>query len=131
MAELACYYANRLSFEELSKLAIERMGAAYLPPRTLYRIIHRVAGDLNEQQAHSIADSVETALPELAENVDIYDPETPEVVVMEDGILVKAQKAERKPEVSRPSRFIPRDIATLQLPDGRYQTDATTRSRRA
>ena len=55
LAELACYYANRLSFEELSKLAIERVGAAYLPPRTLYRIVHRAAGDLNEQHAQRIA----------------------------------------------------------------------------
>ena len=122
MAELACYYANRLSFEELSKLVIERVGAAYLPPRTLHRIVHRVAGDLDEQQAQRIADSADVPLPKLAETVDIYDPNAPEVVVMEDGILVKSQKPERKPEVVRPKRFIPSDVATLQLPDGRYHT---------
>ncbi len=84
--------------------------------------MERVATDLDQAQCEAIAGTASVAMPELAKTVDLYDPKAEEVVVMEDGILVKAQKPARKPDVERPYRFIPTNMATLQLPDGSHQT---------
>jgi len=118
LAEFACYQANRLSFQELWKLLVDRLGITQLSARTLHRVVERVATDVATADFKSIAAASEVVMPDLAARIDLYDPKSEEVVVMEDGILVKAQK----PESVRPNRFIPTNMATLQLPDGSYQT---------
>jgi len=122
LAEFACYQANRLSFQELWKLLVDRLGVTQLSARTLHRVVERVATDVAAAQYEVITVASAVEMPELAATIDLYDPKSEEVVVMEDGILVKAQKPVRKPDIERPHRFIPTNMATLQLPDGSYQT---------
>lgn len=93
-----------------------------LCPQTLHRIVQTVAADRDRDQTQAIEETRETPMPEQMPSVDLYDPKIAEVIVMEDGILAKAQKPQRKPDVKRPTRFIATNLATFQKPDGRFQT---------
>lgn len=121
LAEEVCYLANRLSFAELEHCVTRRRGID-LSVMTLHRIVQRAAQDVEDIGKQAIADTIHRSLPPLVptEESDLYDPGVEEVIVMEDGILAKAQKAQRKPGCKRKTRFIATDFATLQRPDGRY-----------
>ena len=120
LAEFICFYANRMSFQEVDRLLRKRCFVP-LSSQTLHRITQRVAKDLDQADQERIAAAAEEKMPELVEEVDVYDPEAPEVLVMEDGILAKAQKPQRRADVKRPTRFIATDLAMCQLPNGQFQ----------
>ena len=109
LAEFICFYANRMSFQEVDRLLRKRCFVP-LSSQTLHRITQRVAKDLDQADQERIAAAAEEKMPELVEEVDVYDPEAPEVLVMEDGILAKAQKPQRRADVKRPTRFIATDL---------------------
>jgi hypothetical protein len=75
-----------------------------------------VATDMSADIASEIASTAHTPLPQLSETVDIYDPTSKEVLVMEDGILVKAQKPKRGKDKERPSKWINTDVVLLERP---------------
>jgi len=118
LAENACWYANRLGYRDIESHLERTRGS--LPRQTLHRIVERVATDISEQTAEEIVATADQPLPPLKEDVDLYDPDTKEVVVMEDGILVKAQKPHRGKDEKRPYERINTDVAVLELPDGRF-----------
>jgi hypothetical protein len=118
LAENICWYANRLSFRDLER-HFERVRGS-LPRQTLHRVVERVATDISEQAAAEIVASTDQPLPPLKEEVDVYDPDAEELLVMEDGILVKAQKPHRGTEEKPPYKRINTDVAVLELPDGRF-----------
>jgi hypothetical protein len=114
LAETTCFYANRLSFRDLEDLLDRTCGR--LPRQTLHRLTERVATDMSADIASEIASTAHTPLPQLSETVDIYDPTSKEVLVMEDGILVKAQKPKRGKDKERPSKWINTDVVLLERP---------------
>lgn len=121
LAEWCCDYANHLSFAKLHHLLTQRLHTD-LSATSLHRVVQRTAHDLDREQAAAIAETQGLPLPPLAPTADLYDPDAAEVVVMEDGILAKAQKPQRKPGAHRPTRFIATNFAHLQRPDGSWQT---------
>lgn len=54
------------------------------------------AEDISRQQALSVQQTEEMPMPAIAASLDLYDPDAAELVVFEDGILVKGQKKSRK-----------------------------------
>jgi len=73
-----------------------------------------------DEAALEIGATADQPMPTLCDEVDIYDPESEEVLVMEDGILVKAQKPHRGPERKRPHKRINTDVVLLERPDGSF-----------
>lgn len=121
LAEEICYVASRLSYAETHAIVVKRRGID-LCAMTVHRVVQRAAQDAEQIVAQSLSDTANRPMPSMAnaEEVDVYAPDSSEVIVMEDGILAKAQKPQRRPDCRRPTRFIATNMATLMLPDGRY-----------
>ena len=119
LAEWACYYANRMSFREVETL-LERVRGKVLP-QTLHNVVHRVADDANAMERQAVADTVNRPMPPVAAKVDVYDASSKEVLVMEDGIVVKAQKPHRGADEKRPYKRANTDVALIQQPDGEFR----------
>lgn len=94
----------------------------------------RKVAQMDAQLATEVAAYQKLPAPVLAETVDVYAPETEEVLVLTDAIGVKAQKPKRdKPGAPRTSKEAKRhdtDVLLLQRADGDFtylmgSTDAT------
>jgi hypothetical protein len=119
LAEEVCYLANRISYAEVHDIVAHRRGID-ISAMTVHRIVQQAAQDAERVVAQSLSDTANRPMPLLADKVDVYDPDSAEVIVMEDGILAKAQKPQRRPDCQRPTRFIATNMACMLLPDGRY-----------
>jgi hypothetical protein len=107
----ALFWANRLSFGAAARLLGEVVGAAVLSEDGLWRLAQGEAQSLDEQQRQAIQDAAGLPEPEYVATADLYQVNSPESVVMTDGIGVKAQKPTRDkradPEPTRDKRADP------------------------
>jgi len=97
LREWACYSANRLSYREVVK-EIERVtGDRLLSGPRIRELVVSKASQISQVQAEQVKQTLQkaSALPQLNENIDVYDPDSKEVLLMCDGISVKRQKAQR------------------------------------
>lgn len=120
LLQTACFWANRVGYRDVTRLLKER-GAAPLPPQTVHRCVQQVADEVAEQIAHTIEELPGEPI-RIKTDIDLYDPKEDEVLVMEDGILVKAQKPERKPDSIRPCKRIQTDVVKLERPNEDFLT---------
>ena len=80
------------------------------------------AEGISRAQALSVQQAEEMPMPLIAASIDLYDPQSAELVVFEDGILVKGQKMRRKsknraaPNTEGQGKRPGTDMATM--PDG-------------
>ena len=97
LREWACYRANRLSYHEVVK-EIERVtGDRLLSAPRIRELVVSKASQISQVQAQQVKQTLQkaSAVPQLKENIDVYDPDSQEVLLMCDGISVKRQKARR------------------------------------
>ena len=110
------------SYQKACLALTEVTGAALVTRQTL---CHSAAARLDTRLAGEVTDALQTSLPPLAERVDVYDPNTAELVVFEDGILVKAQKPthEKRAETKAKKlcQFHQAYFALAPRPDGVYE----------
>ena len=83
---------NAGSYEKARQMLQEVTGAALLTRQTLCNWVAKTAKRLNRHLVTEAQAGGQHPLPPLTDAVDVYDPDAPEVIVFEDGILVKAQK---------------------------------------
>ncbi len=113
------------SYEKARLALAEVTGVSLVTRQTLCHWVKRDAARLDRHLAHEVTTALQTSLPPLADRVDVYDPNTAELVVFEDGILVKAQKpthekrAETKAE--KVCQFHQAYFALAPRPDGAYE----------
>lgn len=121
LREYAAYYSNRLSYEEVEKLIERNSGEKLLSDQSIWRIVVAKAAEISEIQQQQVSERLKKAkLPAVASEVRIYEPKAAEILLFDDGIQVKEQKANRdKKEVQEKTR-INTDVAMLQKPDGTY-----------
>lgn len=121
LREYAAYYSNRLSYEEVEKLIERNNGEKLLSDQSIWRIVVAKAAEISEIQQQQVRERLKKAkLPAVASEVRIYEPKAAEILLFDDGIQVKEQKANRdKKEVEEKTR-INTDVAMLQKRDGTY-----------
>lgn len=128
LREWACYNANRLSYHEVAK-EIERVtGDRLLSAPRIRELVVSKAGQISQNQAQHIKQTLQSSseVPQLNKDIDLYEPDSEEILLMCDGISVKRQKARRgsPSTVSRTTKEPKRvttDVVMLQQPTGNFR----------
>lgn len=97
LQELSAYYSNRMSYEEVAGLIERISGERLLSDQSIWQIVQCKAVQVSEQWQSEVETSLSGAvgLPEVNEQVDVYDRFGAEILLFEDGIQVKQQKEKR------------------------------------
>jgi len=93
LGELSAYYANRLSYEEVEGLIERVTGEKLLTDQTIQHQVVAQAVAVSQQWAE---ETKEIEVLETAPEIDWYDRQAAEVLVLSDGIQVKQQKPTQK-----------------------------------
>lgn len=133
LQEVAAYYSNRMSYEEVAGLVARLSGERLLSDQRIEQLGIDTAQAISqrwEQQApEALPGATPTPAPPINREVDLYAAEVPEVRIFEDGIGVKGQKAARRRKADQAavrgdSDTAPRvttNVVMLEQRDGRYQ----------
>jgi hypothetical protein len=141
LGEFVAYYAGRISYEEVERLLVRITGAKLLSDQKIHQLVVHKAVALSRVQQRKIAHLLEAKeMPTVCRTVDLYAAEAREVVLMEDAIQVKRQKAQRerrgaagwqqppgeapppsKQQQPRKKQRVSTDVAMLQKRDGSYE----------
>lgn len=99
LQELCGYYSNRLSFEEVARLVERLAGERLLSDQKIGQIVSDKALKFSQE----IYKNLEVTLAKngrdvvkVNDKVDIYNSEEKEILLFDDAIQVKGQKAERQ-----------------------------------
>ena len=93
LAEFSAYYSNRMSYDEVAGLLERVTGAHLLSDQTIQHLVVTKATQVSAQwQAEVQANPDAPALPEVVSQVDWYDPQSEEVLLLTDAIQVKQQQ---------------------------------------
>src|SRR5262249_27914410 len=96
LAEFSAYYSNRMSYDEVAGLLKRVTGQPLLSDQTIQHLVVAKAVEVSQQwQSESQADTATPLWPEVMPQVDWYDPQSEEVLLLTDAIQVKQQKARR------------------------------------
>ena len=132
LQELSAYYANRMSYEEVEKLVERMTGKRSLSDQRIWQGVIEKSAEVSQQIADETLEILEVSGdPPLLVNsqLDLYDSETTEILLFEDGIQVKQQKEHRasrsqvnltENENSERQR-VNTDVIMLQRPQGDFE----------
>ena len=93
LGEFSAYYANRLSYQEVEGLIERVTGEKLLSDQTIQ---HQVVAQASALSQHWVEGSKQGEVMATASEVDWYDPQAEEVLLLSDGIQVKQQKPRRE-----------------------------------
>jgi hypothetical protein len=105
LKELSSYYSNRLSYKEVEGVVERVTGQKQLSDEKIQQIVVDKAVELSkakEAEVKSLKVKQEFKMPPIKEKVDIYNSEEKEILIFDDGILVKGQKANREKRKGMP-----------------------------
>lgn len=136
LQEVAAYYANRLSYKEVEKLLKRITGKELLSDQGIWERVTEKVGQISQE----IVDKAKTILEKVGESkirvnpqIELDNSEVKEIVLLEDGILVKGQKTKRASGISGESKERKRrekgqksihyntDVVILQKAEGGYE----------
>jgi hypothetical protein len=104
LAECSAYYSNRMSYDEVAGLLDRVTGQPVLRDQTIQPLVVAKAVEVSQPwQSESQADTVTPLRPEGMPQVDWYDPQSEEVLLLTDAMQVKQQKARRGQEADKPT----------------------------
>ncbi len=99
LQELYAYYINRLSYCEVENLVVRITGEKQLSDQGIWAGVSEKAGEISQK----IVNQVQPTLEQLKDQklmvnpqIDLYNAQQKEILLFEDGILVKGQKSERE-----------------------------------
>ena len=131
LKEFCLYFSGRLSFAEVAKLLERLAGERLVCEQTLWNWTQQEAHELSEALHAEVAAARSLPKPTIAEEVDIYDACSEEVLLLTDAIQVKAQKPTRRrsgagelqPEENQKKKVkrINTDLMLLQGRDGSFR----------
>jgi hypothetical protein len=130
LQELCGYYSNRLSYKEVERLVERVTGDCLLSDQGIWHIVNTKAQAVSQQLQQGVASTlVQTPLSTLDVNsqIDLYDSTTREILLFDDAIGVKGQRAQRYSQ-SLPTEAkedkapaVISDIVMLQKPTGDFE----------
>jgi hypothetical protein len=83
------------SYEKVEQLLDRQTHDHVISSSQIQRLAVGKAEEISRAQALSVGQAEGLPMPPIAESIDLYDPQSAELVVFEDGILVKGQKKHR------------------------------------
>ena len=87
LAEFSAYYSNRMSYDEVAGLLERVTGQPLLSDQTIQHLVVAKAVEVSQQwQSESQADTAVPLWPEVRPQVDWYDPQSEEVLLLTDAI---------------------------------------------
>ena len=98
LKEFSTYYANRLSYEEVEELSERTSGKKQYRSQSIQHTVVDKALEVSKpvnSEALSVLEDDTLCLPEINQEVDVYDAEMEEVLILVDGIGVKKQSESR------------------------------------
>jgi len=104
LQELCGYYSNRLSYEEVTKLVERVSGERLLSDQRIGQIVSDKALKISQEIYKDVEETLDNtglALVQINPKVDIYNSESEEILLFDDGIQVKGQKAQRQKELEQ------------------------------
>lgn len=128
LEELSTYYANRLSYEEVEELVERTTGEKQYRSQSIQNTVVDKALEISQQveyEALSVLEDDTLELPEIDQEVDLYDAETKEVLIFVDGIGVKKQSE------SRASSKSPRTESDAENAGSRVNSDVVLLEKKA
>ncbi len=106
LQELVAYYSNRLSYEELQGLMVRMTGATVLSHQGSWDLVQQNVQVLSDQRSEEFRPLTETERASVkisfSDEIDLYNKTSDEILLFDDGILVKAQKEKREKPVLEP-----------------------------
>ena len=136
LQELSAYYINRLSYKEVEHLLKRVTGEKQLIDQGIWSGVREKVGEISQE----IVNQVKPTLEQLADQkltvtpqIDLYSPQPEEILLFEDGILVKGQKSERESRAQlkkskkkqsaegESQKFYQTDVVLLQKAPGGYE----------
>ena len=133
LKEYSSWLSLSCSYNQSSLILKRQIGESILSDQSICQIVENKAIEVSNESKEKVVTSsisskeieVEKELP-LATDIDIYDSNSQEILLLEDGIQVKGQKKYRSsknhPKVSddgKNKRWIT-DISSLQQPNGSF-----------
>jgi hypothetical protein len=101
LQELCGYYSNRVSYEEVAKLVERVSGERLLSDQKIGQIVRNKALKLSQEiykRTRATLAKIGADVVRVNPEVDIYNPKQKEILLFDDGIQVKGQKAQRQKE---------------------------------
>lgn len=136
LQELYAYYSNRLSYYEVENLVERVTGEKQLSDQGIWAEVKEKVAEISHEivrQVKPILEQLPAQKLRVNPQIDLYNPQQEEILLFEDGILVKGQKAEResrtqlhksrkKPSAEdRSQKFYQTDVVLLQKAQGGYE----------
>jgi len=136
LQELCGYYSNRMSYEEVALLVERVSGSRLLSDQKISQIVSNKALQLSQEmykETTEILDKIDIELIKVNPKVDIYNTESSEILLFDDGIQVKGQKSHREPKAKPKGKFgsksadksptqrVITDIAMLQKANQKFE----------
>src|SRR5881409_1138961 len=113
-----------MSYDEVAGLLGRVTGQPLLSDQTIQHWVVAKAVEVSQQwQSESQADTAAPLWPEVMPQVDWYDPQSEEVLLLTDAMQVKQQKASRgqgadQPTVERETKRVHTEVLVEQPPGG-------------
>ena len=99
LKEFAAYYSNRLSYEDHEELIRKLAGSQQISDQQIHQLVVgkalEVSQSLTEETQRILGDTTKK-LPPINEQVNIDEATEKEILLMDDAIQVKGQKATRE-----------------------------------
>ena len=104
LQELCSYYSNRMSYEEVATLVERTSRERLLSDQKIGQIVSakalEISQEISKNTRATLAENDDDVFP-VNPIVDIYNPQEKEILLFDDGIQVKGQKAERQQELKQ------------------------------
>ena len=128
LKEVSVYYSNRMSYEEVAGLVERISGKRQLSDQKIQEMVIEKAEQVSREQV-KVRQRLEEAgveRPEVRGKVDIYATGKAEIVVFDDAIGVREQKATRdkegeEGEKAKETKWVTTDVVLIGKRDGSYE----------
>jgi len=107
LQELCSYYSNRMSYGEVALLVERTSGERLLSDQKIGQIVSakalKISQEIYKNTRATLAENDDDAL-QVNPILDIYNSQEKEILLFDDGIQVKGQKAERQKEAKEKTK---------------------------
>lgn len=96
LKEYACWLSLGNSYEKVEQILDRHTYSTVLSSNKIQQIVTQKAIQISKDQAELVKDQISKEMPAIAAKVNIYQKNNEELLVFEDGVLVKGQKYHRR-----------------------------------
>jgi hypothetical protein len=136
LQELWAYYINRLSYKEVENLVKRVTGEKQLSDQGIWSGVREKVEEISQEIVKQVKPTLEQLQDQkliVNPQIDLYNPQQEEILLFEDGILVKGQKSERESGAEghkskkkqsaegKSQKFYQTDVVLLQKAQGGYE----------